>query len=54
MLSKFNKSVISRMTLPKTKLFTKKNVIIVQVIINAVYIILSKILEKQESTEIGQ
>ena len=32
-INKFNKSVISRVTLPKTKLFVKKKVIIVQVII---------------------
>ena len=38
-INKFNKSVISRMTLPKTKLFTKKKVIIVQVIINSVVLI---------------
>ena len=31
-----NKSVMSRMTIPKTKLFVKKKVIIVQVIINSV------------------
>ena len=31
--------MISRMTLPKTKLFTKKKVIIVQVIINSVVLI---------------
>ena len=30
-----NKSVVSRMTIPKTKLFVKKKVIIVQVIINS-------------------
>ena len=34
--NKFNYSVISRMTHPKTKLFVKKKVIIVQVIINSV------------------
>ena len=32
-INKFNKSVISRVTLSKTKLFVKKKVIIVQVII---------------------
>ena len=34
--NKFNYGVISRMTHPKTKLFVKKKVIIVQVIINSV------------------
>ena len=35
-IEKFNKSVINRMTLPKTKLLVKKKVITVQVIINSV------------------
>ena len=35
-IEKFNKSVINRMTLPKTKLLVKKKAITVQVIINSV------------------
>ena len=35
-IEKFNKSVINRMTLPKTKLLVKTKVITVQVVINSV------------------